>query len=115
MKTRDTFGDYNYWELFNINNLKPRKTTTTKMKETEQVTTLRNSKTTELMITGKGIVSTTEKSIVPTKESIVKSSTEKQTTEKIKDEDPYSMNNFTITMSVSFEEIPKTCDCKILK
>ena len=76
MKTRDTFGDYNYWELFNINNLKPRKTTTTKMKET---------------------------------------STEKQTTEKIKDEDPYSMNNFTITMSVSFEEIPKTCDCKILK
>ena len=69
MKTRDTFGDYNYWELFNINNLKPRKTTTTK----------------------------------------------KQTTEKIKDEDPYSMNNFTITMSVSFEEIPKTCDCKILK
>ena len=78
MKTRDTFGDYNYWELFDIKNLKPRKTTTTKIKETT-------------------------------------SSTEKQTTEKIKDEDRHSMNNFTITMSVSFEDMPTTCDCKILK
>ena len=81
MKTRDTFGDYNYWELFDIKNLKPKKTTTTKMKEKEQVTT----------------------------------STDKQTTEKIKDEDLHSMNNFTITMSVSFEDMPTTCDCKILK